>query len=259
MISITIDCEEWNSPLLRGIFVKENNNTDFSREGNKNLLKLLDKYDIKATFFVTGYFAEREKEQVKEILRKGHEIACHGYNHFYRKNKNLDIENDVKKSKKIIEKIIKKKVIGFRAPQMQFSLELIKILDKQGFKYDSSIHPAFLPGYYYNFNYPLNVYKPIKNLKIREIPTAVIPFLRLPINWVFMRNLSYKWASLGVNSLLKKNITPVLYFHSWEFTKLNSRYVPYLWKRNTGERFCLELEKFIKRFKNEKFVKVSEI
>ena len=259
MIALTIDCEEWNSPLLRGRFVKENNNTDFSREGNKNLLKLLDKYNIKATFFVTGYFAEREKRQVKEILKKGHEIACHGYSHFYRGNKNLDIENDVRKSKKIIEKITKKKVLGFRAPQMQFSLELIKILDKQGFRYDSSIHPAFLPGYYYNFNYPLNVYKPIKELKIKEIPAASMPFLRLPINWIFMRNLGYRWTNLGINALLKKDIVPVLYFHSWEFTKIKSKNVSYLFRRNTGKKFSLELEKLLKRFKDEKFVKMHEL
>lgn len=259
MIALTIDCEEWNSPLLRGRIVKENNNTDFSREGNKNLLRLLDKHKIKATFFITGYFAEREKEQVKEILKRGHEIACHGYSHFYRNNKDLNIENDVKKSKKVIEKIINKKVLGFRAPQMRFSFELIKILDKQGFKYDSSIHPAFLPGYYYNFNYPLNIYKPIKELKIKEIPAASMPFLRLPINWIFMRNLGYRWTSLGINALLKRNITPVLYFHSWEFTEIKSKNVSFLFIRNTGKKFCLELEKLLNRFKDEKFVKVSEL
>ena len=85
-ICITIDCEEWNSPALRGKKDAEHNSTAYSRLGNERLLELFHKHNIKATFFITGYYAEHEPEDVKRIAQAGHEIACHGYEHHYRGN-----------------------------------------------------------------------------------------------------------------------------------------------------------------------------
>lgn len=257
MIALTIDCEQWNSPLLRGKDVAENNNTQFSKKGNEHILRILDKFKIKATFFVTGYFAEREPAQVKKIFSKGHEIACHGYNHFYRGNKKFDLEEDILKSKRIIEDIIGKKIIGFRAPQLQFSLMLLKILNKAGFRYDSSLHPAFFPGVCNNARYPIGIYKPIDDLF--EIPLGVMPFTRLPISWVFMRNIGNWWTKLGCSMLLSKNIVPNLYVHSWEFIEMKSEYVPFYFTRNTGKVFCRKLEDFIGFFGKQKFIRLCDI
>jgi len=188
MIALTIDCEEWNPFTVRGKTDKYDNNIEYSRLGNEKLLRIFDKYNIKATFFITGYFAEKNKDQVKEISKK-HEIASHGYYHHYRNNPNLNLEKDIKKSKEILEKIINKKIIGFRAPQAQFSLRLIKTLNKLNFKYDSSLHPAIMPFYYNNTKYPKYPYKPIKELNIKEIPISVAPITKLPIGWIFLRNI----------------------------------------------------------------------
>jgi len=260
MIALTIDCEEWMSALVRGSKSKENCNTLFSKEGNNNLLRLLDKHNVKATFFTTGFFADREKEQIKKIYDKGHEIASHGYNHdfpYYKDGANLD--SDVSKSKKAIEKVISSKIKGFRAPRMKFSYDLIRILDKNKFKYDSSLNPAFLPFVYHNNKFPINIFKPVNNLQIKEIPVAVYPNSRFPIGWVFMRNLGSWWAELGSKMLLKKRINPVLYFHSWEFRKITSKNVPIYIKLNTGEEFCSKLDHFIKRFRDQRFLTMEEL
>lgn len=259
MISLTIDCEEWTSALTRGSKSKENYNTFFSKEGNNNLLKILDKHNIRATFFTTGFFAEKEKDHIKKIYNEGHEIASHGYDHVfpYKKKKKLNV--DVSKSKKIIEKTIKSKIKGFRAPRMAFSHELLKVLDKNKFEYDSSLNPSYLPGIYHNAKFPLDIFNPIKNLKIKEIPVAAYPYSRFPISWIFMRNLGMWWASLGSRLLLRHSINPVLYFHSWEFRKITSKDVPFYIKHNTGETFCKMLDGFIKKFKRKKFVTMKEL
>lgn len=44
-------------------------------------LDLLDEYNAKATFFVTGRFADKNRELLKEILDRGHEIGNHSWNH----------------------------------------------------------------------------------------------------------------------------------------------------------------------------------
>ena len=48
------------------------------------LLKLLEKYQIKATFFITGVKAAEHPGLVKELVRQGHLVGNHSYNHNYR-------------------------------------------------------------------------------------------------------------------------------------------------------------------------------
>lgn len=255
MIALTIDCEQWTPLLREGI--PQYNNVFYSQEGNEKLLKIFKKFDIKATFFVTGYFAEKYPKQVKKIYLQGHEIASHGYNHCYRNNK-INIEKDIKKSKNIIEGIIGEKIYGFRAPQAQYSLGLLKILKKLNFRYDSSLHPALVPGFYSNIIYPLNPFIPT-NIGVKEIPIAVMPYLRCPIGWLWMRNFGAWWTNIGVKLLSKKNIIPVLYFHSWEFADISSKYLPFCYLRNTGDKFCNILSNFLKKHKNKKFITLSEL
>ena len=259
MIALTIDCEEWTSALIRDIKSKENYNTLFSKEGNDNLLKVLDKHKIRATFFTTGFFTDREKEHIRKIYNKGHEVASHGYDHTFPYSKKVNLNSDVARSKKAIEKVIKSRIKGFRAPRMAFSHELIKVLDKNKFEYDSSLNPSYLPGVYHNRKYPLGIFNPVDNLKIKEIPVAAYPYFRFPMSWVFIRNIGGLWANLGSNLLLKQDIAPVLYFHSWEFKKIKSANIPIYLKYHTGKQFCKLLDNFITRFKRNKFVTMEEL
>ncbi|TSC94259.1 MAG: PEP-CTERM locus polysaccharide deactylase [Parcubacteria group bacterium Licking1014_1] len=258
MIALTIDCEQWNCPLLEGKKTEENNNTSFSKSGNEALMDLFARHNVKATFFVTGYFAEKEPKQVKAIKEKGHEIACHGYNHFYRGNKNLNIKQDIINAKEILEKITGKSINGFRAPQMQYSEKLIEILDDLNFKYDSSLHPCWLPGYYNNLDKPTKIFKPLKNKDIIEIPASVSS-LRLPISWLFIRLFGINRTISACKSLLKKNITPVLYFHSWEFIKMESKFVPFYYNFRTGKPFVKDIERFIRYFENVSFITIENL
>lgn len=259
MVSITIDCEEWNSPFLRGKKDTDHNSTVFSRLGNEALLRLFKERGIKATFFITGYFAECEPEQVRRIMEEGHEVAAHGYEHHYR-GREFDMYADVLKAKKVLEKITGVKVKGFRSPQAQYSLELLRILDKAGYEYDSSLHPAYLPGYYNHTRRPLRLHKPHSELKITEIPIAVMPRTRLPIVWMFMRNIGVWYTQLGVDALEKRGINANLYFHSWEFVAMKSKKVPFYFTYRTGRRFVRMLEKFIiiNKRKGRRFVRLDE-
>jgi hypothetical protein len=139
---------------------------------------------------------------------------------------------------------------------MQYSKELINVLEKLNFKFDSSIHSAYLPGYYNNKKEPL---KPFMIGKITEIPATGSYKHRLPIAWIFFRNLPLIYTEIIIKGLIKKGITPVLYFHSWEFFEIKNKKAPYHLRRNTGIKFCKKLDKLLNKFKDEKFVLMQDL
>ncbi|MEK9155681.1 MAG: polysaccharide deacetylase family protein [Patescibacteria group bacterium] len=258
MIALTIDCEQWNCPLLEGHDVPENGETRQSREGNIRLLRLLRSTKVPATFFVTGDYALGEPAQVRKIAGAGHEIACHGHSHYYRGNAELDLAADIKLAKQTLERVVGTKILGFRSPQMQYSTQLLEILDKFGFAYDSSLHPAYLPGFYNHACSPLAPFRPLPHHLIVEIPVAVSRH-RLPISWLFTRVLGVRRTIGACRWLLAQGVTPVLYFHSWEFIPMRSRHVPFYYNIQTGPPLLADVERLINTFGPDQFCRVRDL
>lgn len=48
------------------------------------LLDVLDRYQVKATFFLVGKTGEEDRKAMREIVKRGHAIAVHSYSHDYR-------------------------------------------------------------------------------------------------------------------------------------------------------------------------------
>ena len=83
-----------------------------------NTLDLLDRFQIKATFFVLGWIADRQPEIVREVARRGHEIASRGYFHrAIRQMTAKEFRDDLRRSRKALEKASETEVIGYRAAQ----------------------------------------------------------------------------------------------------------------------------------------------
>ena len=105
------------------------------------LLELLNKFQAKATFFTTATFAEKSPNTIKDIYLNGHEIGCHGFDHndYY---DSLSLEDQIElitKSKSIIEQILNTEIVSFRAPALRINKDTIIALEKNNFKFDSSI------------------------------------------------------------------------------------------------------------------------
>ena len=104
------------------------------------ILDLLDAHSIKASFYVPGYVAETHVELVKEIDRRGHEIAHHGYMHEPPATLSPDQENEVlKRGISILGGITGKSPTGYRSPSWELSEHSIELLTSHGFTYDSSL------------------------------------------------------------------------------------------------------------------------
>lgn len=81
----------------------------------EKVLDVLDKYKVKANFFVLGKWAEVYPEIVKKIHNRGHLIANHGYSH----SKEI---GDFEKAEKIIFKIIGEHTEFVRPPYLDSGL-----------------------------------------------------------------------------------------------------------------------------------------
>lgn len=113
------------------------------------LLRLLEKYEAKATFFVVGSLAPVWKDQVVRLYNEGHEIGLHGYTHEYLSVLGPDkFRNGIREGKQILEDVLGSQIVGFRAPYFSLSNKsewAHQILFDAGFKFSSSVLPVWNP------------------------------------------------------------------------------------------------------------------
>lgn len=110
------------------------------------LLNMLDKFDIKAVFFVVGKIVETNPGLIKEIAGRGHEIALHGYTHEHLDNLTerdlVLLGENLLRTKNTLEKLIGKRSVGFRSPFLMsptfHSPVLYRTLKKAGYKWVSN-------------------------------------------------------------------------------------------------------------------------
>lgn len=113
------------------------------KEGMPILLDIYQKYDIKSTFFFTGYIASLYPGIVKMIQGYGHEVASHSFSH--KKEYGLDVLSyedqlqQLQTSKKILEDISGEEVISFRSPALRLNENTARALIESGYRIDSSV------------------------------------------------------------------------------------------------------------------------
>ncbi|MEW6063421.1 MAG: polysaccharide deacetylase family protein [Nanoarchaeota archaeon] len=248
-ILLTFDVEEFDYPGEKGIGISDNEMYKISYKGLVNILRLLGKHKLKATFFVTASFAKRYPKLIKNMARK-HEIASHGYIHKHEYNNMSEKEAGLylKKSKEILEKITKKKIYGFRAPR--FSRPDIFAIKESKFKYDSSINPTYIPGKYNNFFSKRKLHKE-NGLVI--IPASVTPLIRLPLFWIAFRNLGLGYGKLCTKLCFLMDDYVNLLFHPWEFVDVSKLKKLGLAVRGTGNRLVSILDDYIIWAKRNKY------
>jgi len=238
---LTFDLEEFPAEEF-GIKLSEKEKFEISRKGLVKIINLLYRLNIKSTFFTTLEFAQHYPALIKKLIKEGNEIALHAYSHKHRYNKMPEkvAYNYIKTAKKRIEKMFKIKISGFRAPQMSFPS--YSVLKKAGLKYDSSLHPTYIPGYYNRF---FDKRKPFSEEGITIMPISVTPVIRLPFSWVWFRNMPLIYSKFCTSFSLLDSDYINIYFHPWEFVELNKFNISKMIKRNTGNQNIIKLNKYL--------------
>lgn len=220
-ITITIDVEEDCPPMLT--------TTRGMEEGLPKLLDLFKKERIKATFFVTGVMAEKYPDLIQRIPEEGHELGCHGYTHerFDRMRKE-EAKIALEQAGSVLRQF-EKQIVSFRAPNLQFPKSYLKLLEEEGFLYDSSIaayKPAFL--------------RSREKSKIIRVPATVTSsFFRLPPDFFL--------------PFIRRVKAPVIFVHPWEFVDMSGSPIRLDCRFNTGKKALKNLKTLIQTFKTENY------
>lgn len=208
-----------------------------SVEGTTAILDLLEKHQVKATFFSTVTFAENAPALIKRIVESGHELASHGMYHSDFKPEHLA------QSRKALEALSGQEVQGYRMARMM-PVDEAEVASA-GYTYNSSINPTWLPGRYNNLSRPRTFFK---EAGVWQLPASVSPLLRFPLFWLSFHNLPLWLYQRMAAKTYKKDQYLNIYFHPWEFTDLTDteRFgFPGYVQKNTGARMIQRMDQFI--------------
>jgi polysaccharide deacetylase family protein (PEP-CTERM system associated) len=192
-------------------------------EGNTNrILDLFAAHDVKATFFMLGWVAERYPDLVRRIVDAGHELASHGYTHTRVTQQTPKVfSEDIAKTKALLEDIAGCEVLGYRAASYSIVSETLwahDLLQQAGYRYSSSIYPIHHDLY----GIPDAPRFPYIHKKdgLLEIPITTVSLLKhnLPCGGGgYFRLLPYRMSRLAMKHVNKTDRQPcVFYFHPWE-------------------------------------------
>lgn len=114
--------------------------------GYPRVYSLLERYGIRATFFVEGWNGVHHPEAVAEIVRRGHELGMHGWTHEVWHQLDPSREAELaERATAALERASGVRPRGFRAPGGQRSEATERILAELGYAYDASLGDGMKP------------------------------------------------------------------------------------------------------------------
>jgi polysaccharide deacetylase family protein (PEP-CTERM system associated) len=194
---------------------------------------------IHATFFILGWLAERLPQLVREIVARGHEVACHGFSHrMCRSLSDAELRVELAGSKRLLEDITGTVVSGFRAPNFSVDDRVRDLVRECGYRYDSSYNSFSLHGRYGKITlngqprtgiaYKLtdNFFElPVSNLNLESFIGSRFTVHRsgqrsgFVLPWsggAYFRLMPFDVFRRGVRAILNHDGAYLFYMHPWE-------------------------------------------
>jgi polysaccharide deacetylase family protein (PEP-CTERM system associated) len=222
---LTFDLEDWHQIVHRSLRLEawDRPHEAFERQVEA-LLGFLDELGVKGTFFVLGMCARNYPDAVREIARRGHELASHGFSHVLVDRQAPDeFRRDVEASVELLESMIGQRPAGYRAPAFSITRATVwayDVLADLGFEYDSSQYDTpRIPGRIAGI--PREPYRlEVGGRNLVEFPVAVGTWRgrRIPVGGgSYWRLLPRNVLFGALRAAARPGAAPVLYFHPYEF------------------------------------------
>jgi polysaccharide deacetylase family protein (PEP-CTERM system associated) len=186
-------------------------------------LALLDRFGIKATFFVLGWVADKMPEIVREVAERGHEVGSKGYHHqAVHQLTPSQLREDLSRAREALESASGRKVLGYRVAHRWLDpsdLWVLDVLAEEGYSYDSSLGFVFRRFASQPWRRFLHLHK-YGNKRLWEIPpsSSNLMGLSMPISGGnYYRQFPHTLVKHAVEHWHRNYDAPfVMYFHIWE-------------------------------------------
>ena len=200
------------------------------------VLDILDKLNLKITFFIVGKDTESEENRkyLKMITERGHEVGNHSYHHesWLQSYSYEKLDKEIREAEEAIERVTGQRTTGFRGPGFSWSKDLLKVLESRGYRFDASTLPTFLGPlarmYYFKksdltreekkarkelfgkFSEGFRKLKPYRwdlgdGKSLIEMPVTTMPVFKLPFHLsylIYLGNISMGLMKLYLNSAI---------------------------------------------------------
>ncbi|MBL8692536.1 MAG: polysaccharide deacetylase family protein [Planctomycetes bacterium] len=222
------------------------------------LIDALKKVGIRATFFFVARDAEAQAAAIQTVVAAGHEVASHSLTHPtpFRTLPAAELQKELVESKRLLEKVTGKPVIGFRAPNWDCDESTLRAIAAAGYLYDASSYPSpylfgarlVAPGSGGLKRWPFSWVKPPHTTGgLWEFPVAVDGFLRKPV----YHTLRYRMSEpkfIGILDRFDYDMRPFVYtLHAVDVLGLKEDNLDARFARHPGMDRTLEEKRSILR------------
>lgn len=186
---LTLDVEADHHDLARGRFYQALDH-DPSWEW---LLRFSRGRGLPWTAFVVGELLEMRPDLAPRLAAAGWELGLHAYSHDPAQPDTLD---EIQRGKAAFRAAFGHDPAGYRAPLGLLTLDGLRRLQAEGFRYDSSLFPAWRPGAFNHLSVPTMPFAPMEAdplaagaPRLIDAPCAVVPRLRVIVSVSYLRLL----------------------------------------------------------------------
>jgi len=151
------------------------------RTGIPRILRLLERYGLRGTFYVPGYTIVHHTAAIRSIRDAGHELGAHGNVH-----ESLDTLTPDEEARVLVEQIdiwqshLDLRPTGYRSPSWEVNVGTPTLLKRHGFDYDSSLMGDDIPY---------------------ELETPAGPLVEVPVQWLLDDAPLYRHVSGSSNGI----------------------------------------------------------
>ena len=192
-------------------------------QNTERTLELLASLQVKATFFVSTWLAERVPDLIKSVAAEGHEIASSGVtNRSFRELSEPELREEARVSRYSLEQLTNTRVRGYRVADHRLApkdLWALRVLAEEGYDYDSSVSPSlrlFHDDPQCRFVYQ----QTLAGRTFWEMPLPSIDFAGIDVPIAggnYFRQIPEVFMRRAVRSWIKENDEPfIFYFRIWD-------------------------------------------
>jgi polysaccharide deacetylase family protein (PEP-CTERM system associated) len=243
--AMTVDVEDWFQVQAYADAIQRGDWDRLPRHVEANterLLALLERADVRATFFTLGWVAERHPSLVRRIVRAGHELASHGYGHA--KVDTLGaaaFRDDIHRARGLLEDIGGVAVRGYRAPTFSIGPQTPwawDLLAETGHTYSSSVYPISHDLY----GDPGAPRAPHRRGGVWEVPMTTLRLRSRNIpaaggGW--FRLVPYELFRAALRHVNRQGEAGLFYTHPWEIDPAQPRVPHAKWRARLRHRVNL--------------------